>query len=77
MMVSLQHIRPAVLRGLALVLGVSFVLVAVGIRLLHDWQPGESALVLLIPFGVGTYLLISGVVLGNDTLRRKHPATPC
>jgi hypothetical protein len=69
-MVGLQHIRPAVLRGLALALGVSFVLLAVGIRVLHDWRPGESALVLLVPFCMGAYLLLSGLILRNDTLRR-------
>ena len=69
MMMALGHIRPAVLRGLALVLGVCFVLLAVGIRLLHDWQPGESALVLLVPFGMGTYMLLSGLFLRIDALR--------
>jgi hypothetical protein len=70
MMVALHHIRPAVLRGLALVLGVSFAVLAVCIRVLHDWQPGESALVLLIPFGIGAYLLLSALILQTDALRR-------
>ena len=54
----------------ALALGVSFVLLAVGIRVLRDWQPGESALVLLVPFGMGAYLLLSGLFLQNDALKR-------
>lgn len=70
MMVGLGHIRPTVLRGLALALGVGFVAVALGIRLLRDWQPGESALVLLVPFGMGAYLLLSGLMLQPDALRK-------
>ena len=70
MMVALQHIRPAVLRGLAVALGAGFVLLALGVRVLHDWKAGESALVLFVPFTMGAYLLLSGVFLGDTALRR-------
>jgi hypothetical protein len=70
MMLALQHVRPTVLRRIALAFGLGFVLLAAGIRVLHDWQPGESALVLLVPFSMGSYLLLTGVFLGNVALRR-------
>jgi hypothetical protein len=70
MLLALQHVRPTVLRGIALALGVVFVSLAIGIRLLHDWQPGESALVLLVPFGVGSCLLLSGIFFKDVALRR-------
>lgn len=70
MITALQHIRPSVLRGFAVALGAGFVALAIGIRLLHDWLPGESPLVLLIPFGAGVYLLLSGLLLGTDALKR-------
>jgi|JI6StandDraft_1071083.scaffolds.fasta_scaffold247214_2 hypothetical protein len=69
MIVALQHIRPTVLRGLAVALGMSFVLLAVGIRLLHEWGPGESPLILLVPFTMGAYLLLSGTFLRSGALK--------
>ena len=63
------NVNEKVLRGLSIALGLTFVSIAVFIRLTHELAPGESYLILLYPLSTGLAMLLAGLRLSAAQLR--------